>query len=494
MRKSQLVSLFFGVLWLLFVMMPSADLQAQSPLPQWTEPRRITGVADEVANFRLIPDHNGQVHLFWSQRSAAGPSIYHATWDGTVWSTPVDILISPIGGESRFGDALIDEMGMVHLVFYGGDITNGHVYYTRSHVTEAGTAHGWSAPRDIAGGASGSTAIDMDGNGRLVVLYGVYGAYTGVSWLASVDNGDSWQSQQPIFRESKRTSFIENLGTVADGNGSIHAVWSIWENTGSSAAVIGSRLLAGANGWDTPWTVGQRDEGDYEADWPNIMRIDDQELMIIWQDGGFPPVRTMRITKDGGDTWSEATTIFDVVGENGTVADVAVDSSGQAHAVTHGRYGFPNTWHGVFYYPLLANDEWGERVTVTRGKKENEFDPTYPTIVANGGNQLLVVYGNDPKRGIWFSYANLDTPAIAPQPYPELEATAVTPVSTPSAAADDTAVSDATQPPQIDLTTVTNDTSARSTLTNPLWIGSISGIFLILIVIFGLYFQKQRNH
>ena len=86
----------------------------------------------------LLADPAGPVHLFWAERTTgladAVPNVpdtlMYALWDGSSWSKPVDIFISPSDLFNKHIGAIrgvIDDQSVIHLVWIGPD---SHFYYS----------------------------------------------------------------------------------------------------------------------------------------------------------------------------------------------------------------------------------------------------------------------------------------------------------------------------------------------------------------------------
>ena len=97
---------FVGIM--LAVFNPSAaQAQDAQDVPEITNItiRNFSNTVESSVDPLLLADQTGAVHLFWSEDvggraslggTTAGNTIMYSRWDGVTWSTPVDILLSPL--------------------------------------------------------------------------------------------------------------------------------------------------------------------------------------------------------------------------------------------------------------------------------------------------------------------------------------------------------------------------------------------------------------
>ena len=349
----------------------SSRVVAQSSGLDWSEPRRIPGSGDDAhLSYGLVPDKNGNVHLFWTDGdNETGFSIYYSRWNDLDWSPHVDILLSPLGGSPRFLDAWLDETGTMYLIFFAGNELDGRVYYTTAPVARLGETAAWSEPLQIAGRAGPSAGLAIDGAGTMHVLFAGNNGPE-IYAIASPDRGQTWSEPALVQRQGQPDDLVFSIAMTPGPEDDLMATWTIFDSRAFGQAVYAARLEAGTATWLPPETVAVRDPDDFGVGYSSVVVLDDGTVHLVYQDGPAPPKRFARQSSDGGMTWTVPQQVFGVVGQNGLVGPMAIDSAGRLHAVTQGRYaveGQPDV-HGMFYIPLV-DGVWGARTPSPLGSR-----------------------------------------------------------------------------------------------------------------------------
>lgn len=455
------------------------DVIAQSDVLEWSEPQRIIGTSDPAHfYYGSVTDTEGTLHLFWTQiEDGEQSAIFYSTWNGFIWTSPVDIVLTPVGSTPRFLDAEIDEDGIIHLIFFGGDDFDGRLFYTTADYNEAGSARNWTQPTELASRVSAAASLGIGTRGTLDILYSGQNEPS-VSWLRSTDNGRTWT--EPVFVMQGYAPTFTATGIVIDTapSGNLHAIWSIHNERAFGETVLYSRLSKDASGWSQPVTLAERDELDYGVGWANLFVQSDGTIQTLFQDGPAPPGRYSRWSADNGETWSNPRKVFDLVGENAMVGPMAEDSAGNLHAASHGRYSISGREdvHGVFYIPWEGS-QWGERYPIATGSKLDEYDPQNPRLYAFGGNNLMALYGNDPPRGIWFSVAQTNAPAQSMSHQESLSSEIAT------SPAESTVVIESSPTPLVEPTPVNDTSMTPYRMVNPVVVGGLPVLALIGILV-----------
>lgn len=451
----------------------------------WSIPQKIEGVWDSGhLHYEILADNEGYVHLFWEQVENGFHSLNYSFWDGTVWSFPNDIILSPIGGSVTILSTVLGEDGTIYIVFFGGNQDNGNYYLTRSRSSDAGSARSWSQPVELANSIGAGAALTIDQEDQLHLLYvDVIDIETSIQHMVSPDGGVTWTTPETIFLDTSNINIPEIITTI-DGRGRIHAVWTTFDNQAFGQYVYYTRWES--NLWSPVRTAAQKDPDEFGVGYPFIIAIGNDIIHMTWQDGLVPPKRYANWSEDGGNTWSQPEEVFGVVGQNGRVGPMAVDSAGQLHAITHGRYGNPPT-HGIFYIPWLGRS-WGLRIPIAEGTPQEQYDPQNLKLVAYLGNQLIAVYGNDPHRGLWYSTAQTGALYTAPIPYPTITpAPTLTPSPEPLGAVVDV---EPTSVPSIISSSAGISAGRPTGNLYPIMLGGISAFLISGIVI---YIKILRN-
>lgn len=470
-------------------------------IERWSPRQRIPGTFDKVETPYLVADSAGTVHAFYSQPVEDDPSlntwaIFYSQW--TVergWTTPVDIILSPSGPQAHVMGAVLDQHGFMHVIFYGGEDTEKGIYYTKAPATKMQQGTAWSAPQLIGGAGLGRTAaIVGDGQNNLFVLYDGRQEGSGVYAISSTDGGEAWSDPMPIFLVADDRLLPYALQVRMDQQQQVHAVWSVNDLSGRGTAIEYARLEAGHTQWDEPMMLAVQEEGDYQAAWPAI-GMNQQDLFVIYLKGS-PVKRMMRRSRDGGQTWTKPVLAFPSEGEYGW-ADFAVDSAGALHVLFGDRAQGLDLWHSTWQgnswrgpepvVPLVGLEQYYHGGAAA-------FHPWWPHAVVSQGNILLVAWKQDPGldgNGSWFSYIQLNTPAVAPKPIPTVlpSPTATSLPITPTVTATPTAL--------VAGALITKQQgSSSATLTNPagpLIFGIAPVILLVVGVIILHRLPQQRS-
>lgn len=407
---------------------------AQQP-EQWTPPQTIPDYHYNTNTPYLIADQQQTVHAFSSQllgeeEGEVVRAIVYNLWTMEQgWSTPVDILLSPIK-EARILDVFLDQKGMLHLIFFGGDETSASVYYAQAPATKAQLAPAWSAPVVVGDDANNPevAALAGDNQGNLVIVYSGKGDGLGLYTLYSVDDGATWTEPAPTFL-TYEALFPFALKLYRGQSGVLHAVWDLRNRAGQGRQIIYANLNLATWQWRKPVILAEA-AAEYGVLVPTV--IEDQSDIIVAYSG-----ITMRRSNDGGQTWSEPITPFRQVGVNGVMSFV-VDSGNILHFLWAQRLTGNPDIHGV-WHSRWEGGRWREPVPVVAGPMvadllgEQAFDPYNVHAVVSQGNVLLATWRTDPGNhgnGVWYAYTRLNTPQLPLAPLPT-----VAPTPTPAATA-----------------------------------------------------------
>ncbi|MCB0178010.1 MAG: hypothetical protein KDI62_07260 [Anaerolineae bacterium] len=404
----------------------------------WAPQERIPDYGDESRPPYMVADTNRTIHVFNYQPIGLDDpteAIFYRTWtleDG--WSAPNDILLSPMGGRPNLQDVFLDESGIIHLIFFGGNEVKGAMYYASAPAAAAGRAPAWTRPENIGenAGPLPSATMTSDGKGNIVVIYtGREDQEYGLYEVHSTDNGDTWSDPTLIMRTYDQ---LLPTGTRAtfDEEGRVHVVWSLVDNRGIDVEIYYAKLSSDFAEWTEPYLFAQRTPKDYKTAWPTITSYDGALTVVYMQ--GSPATKWIRRSFDGGETWSDPERPFPHTGEYEHVVLVK-DSNDTLHILLGNRLGDEahGMWHGVW-----LGQRWSSLEPVVTGPKTLEFDPSAPRGVVSQGNLLFVAWWTDtggaPRNGAWYSYKTIDAPElpIIPLPTPVVSPTP-TPIPTKKA-------------------------------------------------------------
>lgn len=388
----------------------------------WQTPQWIPGLVDSSAsqNPYFVTDPTGKIHVFHSQWVNNRYGIVYSKWTvGVGWTSPVDIIASD-RGQARITGAFLDSKGMMNVIFWGGDDQNADIYFSQAPLTDAMRSTAWSSPLLIGSNAISPTnaAVVSNQNGHIVVVYSGNEEGNGLYCITSEDYGVTWTTSFPLFSAASNLLWPSALQMIMTGDGSVHAVWGLGDQTGNSRAVYHASLAFNAAGWSSPTVLAEVTE--YEADTPSIIEYDDSLIVIFHND--FPTTRFMTYSNDNGETWSSPTRLFEQVGSNGPAA-LIIDSSNTLHMFFGNRVDISTT-HGLWHSIWLGGD-WSTPVAIVSGPQiligangEEGFDPSAAQAMICQDNLLMVVWRHDPMAGpihIWFTYQYLDSLALPTQ-------------------------------------------------------------------------------
>lgn len=437
-RLIWMASIAAFVLWGL----SSAHSSGQDRLT-WTPQARIPVYEDftEDPPF-VIADNNRTFHAFNSQQlelhvKNSPRAVFYREWtpDGG-WTDPLDILIGPDGHDANVLDVFKDPDNNVHLVFTSGQ----DVYYTKAALAEAGHAHAWSKPVRIGAKAIPpyTASIVGDSGGNLVVIYSGSTDISGVFAVYSSDAGATWSQPEVVFVANDIDQVPAGIKMVMGASGRVHAVWNVFDRTGTGISGHYASLDLGHRKWTTPVEV---DQGGIGLGIKTINVIEFGKDVIVTYYGGRDNANWWRrVSEDGA--WSTPLRIApDHIGTNGIVSLVA-----DSNNILHGFFGqrIDDNHHGLWHV-VWTGDGWTPPVPVVVGPQVkdkvggNGFDPRSARGVIANGNLLLVTWATDGAsgaNGAWYSSTTLNTPALPLQalPAPTMVPTAL-PTASPTAVA-----------------------------------------------------------
>lgn len=413
----------------------------------WSPDEKVPGYLDDTFTPFLIADRDRTVHAFasqWVENEGRRRAIVYRQWSLLGgWTRPVDIILSPIGGDANFTWAFLDSADTMHLIFVATEAISRRtsVYYTSAPAYNAGWSPAWSSPVVVGTDALGlnSGAIIGDDQGNLVIIYSGNRDGSGVYFVHSDDSGKTWSMTQPLSLTYNGNLSTYSLRLAIGPEQTIRAAWNVVTNLGVDEALYFANFNTEASTWDPPLELERRiDQPDYFGPSFPVIVDNGREIVVVYNSGnpftGRPvgagrPVQRSLISLDGGVTWSEPLDPFPFhVGRSGEHT-LVVDGNGTPHTLfiqriesadEKGNYSLiGGIWHSTFQNGAWTNP--GRFVTL--------LAPHDVRAVVAQGNVLLAVWREDPglgADGIWYSYSVLDAPELPVVPL----ATALLPVAT----------------------------------------------------------------
>lgn len=390
--------------------------KAQSGSGAWSIAKQIPNYDPIGRAPVMVADTQGQIHAFNDQRVGAQRDmvIYYRTWNlEQGWTTPVDVIYRGRLLNAVVQDALVDEWGILHLIFFEGDPTTGTIQYTKAPADIARQARAWSKPRLISDGAGPIThaALISLRPGNLTILFSGQADGFGLYEIHSDDRGDNWSNPELVYRTSSIKQWVAAIRAHVDQRGWLHAVWGVVNDEGRGDAVYYARYLPETERWDQLTTIATREGSDYSTTWPAVITDNNGQVIVVYMDS-FPAAKFYRLSKDGGETWSVPIRPFPHLGEYEHPV-LLKDSNQVVHIVLGNRLsGDPDIhgmWHGIW-----QNNRWSDLRPIDTGPKTIYFDPSAPKAVISMGNIIMASWWHDTsnefRSGAWYSYITLDAP------------------------------------------------------------------------------------
>ena len=384
----------------------------------WSPQQRIPGYDNDTWPPILIADQNRMVHAFsnqWlnkSEGSDVRAIIYNRWIQGQGWTHPVDILLSPLKNDARLLDARLDQTGIVHIIFWGGDNTEANIYYSEASVTEAGNSNAWLSPILIAENAQDpeNGVIFTDDQNDLVALFAGRSQGNGLYSASSNDRGETWSKPMLIFNTHNRNYSINNLRIFKSNTGWLHAIWNEVTTDGQGRGIYYSKIKTDDTNWSTPKELARAETG-YGTNTPAIIEYHN----VVYAFYNLGGIILQRLNTDG-QNWTYPEQLFSHhVGVNGSLS-LVVDGNDELHIFFGQRIpGSPDIhgmWHSVF-----GGTKWSQPEAVISGPLISDpagnrgFDPYMARAVVSKGNVLLVTWRSDPAagdNGVWYSFKILD--------------------------------------------------------------------------------------
>jgi len=414
--------------------------QAVSPGEvKWFSPEMVSGsFGCHSTDPAIVADQTGTVHLFWSEtvgecvveRSEMQPgnAIAYSHWDGSMWSEPMDVLVSPDGGAIWQPVAAVDSTGLLHLIWAS---EFGALYYSHAYVSAASTAHGWLSPVELASGLPTlalPAALAVDSQQRVHVIYTSREPTQEVMHIVSMDGGMTWAWDQvtAVSAAMFLPPGAENLvsgGTVLtiDEADRLHVGWTMFNADGFGVIVFYAQSRNGGLSWSEPMVVDEKGPDDYEADWMNIATVGTDTIMLVWIGVGHPPGRSYRYSLDGGQTWTPPTHFMEgLVGETESPRMV-VDSASTIHLLTPARRDTGDRTSGTRYL-TWSKGFWSDPFLIPGpAGKERRYGGLRHTTTIRLGHEIFDAWFDEGLGAIWVVRGIVDAPVLDPLPFLKLE-------------------------------------------------------------------------
>ncbi len=450
MRANRALCDLFGLIVLSALLQPGVAAAGPGDVTGCTMPINLSNTPGYAsADPLLLADPAGVVHLFWAERVLGQPdaqpnvpdTLLYSRWENGRWSAPLDLFFSPrnvfnkrISGPS----AVLDSAGTIHLIWQGPDY---RLYYSSAPAAAAASARSWRPQQLVTVDQSGTQYSADIAFGPPNTLHMLYGSGTGgampsdnrtnraVTYIRSDDGGDTWSDPVDIYTFTDPSHGASNVRLLADPSGAVYATWTEWDSSGNGQAIYFARSSDSGTSWDPAVVLERRVGDEYERDWTALAKLDDDQLVALWE-GGFRAYPQAQYSFNDGGAWSQPVdTFYWLIADNG-FAEFERDSSGRLHVFLPRRIregyedrcnSFPGCtgdgnalWHSVWE----GETRWREPRPAGDFLAEN-IGGNYTSAVITGGNRLMAA---------WFLYAETElmlmecriegAEEIAAQPWP----------------------------------------------------------------------------
>jgi hypothetical protein len=493
---------FIGSLFLLGLLVNTFNDAFSLANHNWSPQQRVAGLGENVSTPFLVADSNRTVHAFvsdWVGSTNPQLAVVYLQWtrEGS-WTNPVDIIL-PQRGQARVKGAFLDDSGVMHLIFFGGDDISGGIFYSRAQTLEAGKARAWSQPIEVGFMAitPEEAVLIGDGNGNLFIIYAGNLEERGLYSIVSNDGGDTWTEPVQIYATDNEYLWPSSLDANIDQLRRLHLAWTVrTTNRVYNEGVFYSKMDTANLQWGEPIILEDLSDGNLA--WSISIIEHQSELLAIYHDDE-PTTRFMRSSRDGGETWSQPMRLFEQVGSNGA-ASLVVDGNGVMHMFFGNRIGWPSI-HGM-WHSTWDGLRWGIPTPIVSGPRvvdrsgASGFDPSFARGVVSQGNTILVTWRTDPgagPNGLWYSYTKIDAHETLITPLPTTALAEVLINQTPTPTFDQTPESlNYDQLLATEHYFLDNTNTEKSSNPNTALVGSLIPVLLFVFAAVGYY--RYRKH
>ncbi len=436
---------------LLGVSLIVSTAQAQKQDPRWFGPFQLSSEeAVVMGSGTIAADEYGYVHAFWVEGGVVSGKyiLQYARFDGTTWSNPIDIFISPEAATFGFlFPPIVTADGTLHLFWTLS--TQGPLVHMSAPATNALSALNWtrapSFPLPVF-----QLVARQDAAGVLhVVFSNLVGADPGLYYMRSVDGGKNFTTEiwlDPSIPSNYGPSSLHFEIDPADGV--MHIVWRYEEKLGPATfegkAQMYMRSVDGGQTWSDPYTfdIADEDPGELRGD-ALVFGVHQGNAVVVWA-GTDATEREYAYSTDAGVTWKGPLRTFGGLQGSAAGDSMVVDGAGDFHWMGQVRYpqglyeiGWDGTRWGlpglIYLISSTALDPIGDRIHIHSVR-----------TAVRRGNQLVTIFTDPPPntdRALYAIHRTFDsipprdilpTPLPSATPTPFQTPTPNTPPKTPT--------------------------------------------------------------
>jgi len=374
----------------------------------------------------ILSDAESMVHVFWEYTELAldssgnTRSIYYMRRDSRgVWSSPVDVLVSPNTSLANGITAEVDNQGFLYVLWHG----KGKMFYSWASVHEATNPHAWIPPKTLPVDARfyPPAAVRFDSQGILHVVFAEMGK--NLHHIQSSDKGVSWSTPVQISAVDFKQSTSDPSLWVSESD-TLYVVWTQLQLPAGypPTGVFFSRSIDGGASWSDPLQIAGMDDGE-----ASLAQGANGQLSVVYHGRVGVGGAFHRFSNDEGASWSAPIELVPR-GQGGMTGapGMDVDSAGNVHMVIAQDY--PNLWYGEW-----NGATWSRLFDLsTLLSRPPQGYTEHPKLAVGLGNQLHAVFFDSGKR-LWYTTCQTSADPLPVRQYvSEILATEL-PTQTPTA-------------------------------------------------------------
>lgn len=304
------------------------------PTNSWKTPVTFVSRSDSIDQLQVVSDDKNVFHAVWREStvpitSDAKDKIFYAQFDGSAWSSPLEIVNIP---DKNIGEINLayDKDGFLYLVWSGK--TKGQIYFAWANSTRAISRFEWSDPILLpTSGIVTSPSISEGIDGELIISYVIpINENRGVYLIKSTDNGVTWSQPTMIFDATQAGwEMVGQPYVIEYAKNYLNAIWT-QKSILASENSIGLYASNSRDGGVTWESAQQVDQTSIQTIW--LERTGAGILHRLWEGDKFQnPGLWHEFSLDGGYSWQRLIPVS-ILGEIGGAA-VTYDETGHVHIV-----------------------------------------------------------------------------------------------------------------------------------------------------------------
>lgn len=405
---------------LLFFVAAFFSMSGKAQDTGWSNPINLSNTPTDSLYPSLAVDAFGNVHITWIEEVEPGFTVVlYSRLDEDGWSTPVDIFASSDAGQIDRAILLGDSKGKLH-IFYN---LNG-IQYSWAYADQAGSAQNWTPPETVVLPINNMTyhhaVSPVDGSLHLV--YDIaFGPNSGIYYLYSPDNGETWSDTAIIYRNTSPNQLVSQPIVSVSKSGKIHVVWdkSDYPETFPPTGILYSSSIDGKI-WEPEISLA---EGPYTE--PTALAVGENEVHVVWSGTDIDRFKFHRYSKDDGITWTDTWRNTELGGLQGLPALVS-DSLNNIYWLKVGTIFDMPVSYGQIQDSLHENKfidgAWGPGQVLLPSSYSFQNQMNVSAVIAKGNELHTVVMnprgieGGGYQFDIYYLRKNVDAPEINTQP------------------------------------------------------------------------------